>query len=135
MKVAIIGQGYVGLSLATSAASAGHEVIGFDTNEELVKNLTSGISHVEGVSIPVRNYLATSDTAKIDGSEIVIIAVPTPLNSERKPELKYLVSACEIIAENLKNQALVINESTSFPGTLRDLIAKNIEEKSGIRHL
>lgn len=135
MKVAIIGQGYVGLSLASSAASAGYEVIGFDTNEELVKNLSSGISHVEGVSVPTSNYLATSDTSKIDGSEIVIIAVPTPLNGERKPELKYLVSACEIIAENLKSPALVINESTSFPGTLRDLIAKNIEEKSGIKHL
>jgi len=135
MKVSIIGQGYVGLSLASSAASTGHQVVGFDVNDALVKDLAAGISHVEGFEVPRENYKVTSDGASLDGSEVVIIAVPTPLDEERKPELKFLLSVCEIIANNLKNSALIINESTSFPGTLRDLIAKNIEEKSGIKHL
>ena len=135
MKVSIIGQGYVGLSLASSAASTGFEVVGFDINTDLVAELNRGISHVEGVTVPNENYLATSDVAQIDGSEIVIIAVPTPLNADRKPELSFLVRACEIVGNSLKNRALIINESTSFPGTLRDLIAKNVHESSGIEHL
>lgn len=135
MKVSIIGQGYVGLSLAASAASKGHTVVGFDVNDELVHQLKAGISHVEGVKVPVTNYFPTSDVSQLDGSEIVLIAVPTPLKEERKPELKYLISACEAVGKYVKNSTLIINESTSFPGTLRDLIAKNIREISGIEHL
>ena len=134
MKVSIIGQGYVGLSLASSTANAGFDVIGFDTNQGLVDQLNSGQSHVEGVSVPATSYLATTDSLLIDGSDVVIIAVPTPLNSDRKPELSYLLNACEIVGKALKNKALIINESTSFPGTLRDLIAKNIGEIAGIEH-
>ena len=134
MKVSIIGQGYVGLSLASSAAAVGYEVIGFDTNQELINKLSAGNSHIEGVSVPTSGYLATTDASTIDGSDVVIIAVPTPVNEDRKPELSYLLSACEIVGKALKNKALIINESTSFPGTLRDLIAKNIGEISGIEH-
>lgn len=139
MRVSIIGQGYVGLSLALAIEKTGANVIGFDTNSELVSELTAGKSHVEGITGEelkgASNYQATSNPPDIDGSEVVIIAVPTPLDAERKPELKYLLSACEIVAKSLKNKALIINESTSFPGTLRDLIAKNIEEASGLGHL
>ena len=136
MKVTIIGQGYVGLSLAVSAAKSGHEVIGFDVNEALVAQLAAGKSHVEGVELGgIGNYQATADASAINGAEVVIIAVPTPLNDERKPELKYLISACDVVAKNLKNQALIINESTSFPGTLRELIAESIEKGSGLGHL
>jgi UDP-N-acetyl-D-glucosamine dehydrogenase len=136
MKVSIIGQGYVGLSLAVSAAKSGHEVVGFDINEALVAQLAAGKSHVEGVELDeIGNYTATIDSSAIDGSDVVIIAVPTPLNDERKPELKYLISACEAVAKNLKNRALIINESTSFPGTLRELIAESIEKGSGLGHL
>jgi UDP-N-acetyl-D-glucosamine dehydrogenase len=136
MKVSIIGQGYVGLSLAASASKSGHDVIGFDINESLVLQLAAGNSHVEGVDLTeITKYQPTSNVSLIDGSDIVIIAVPTPLNIERKPDLSYLISACEIIAKNLKNKALIINESTSFPGTLRELIAESIEKGSGLGHL
>jgi UDP-N-acetyl-D-glucosamine dehydrogenase len=136
MKVSIIGQGYVGLSLAVSAAKSGHEVVGFDVNDSLVAQLAAGKSHVEGVELGgIGNYTATTDASAIDGSDVVIIAVPTPLNDERKPELKYLISACDVVAKNLKNKALIINESTSFPGTLRELIAESIEKGSGLGHL
>ena len=136
MKVSIIGQGYVGLSLAVSAAKAGHEIVGFDVNETLVAQLAASRSHVEGVELDgIGNYQATADAPAINGSDVVIIAVPTPLNGERKPELKYLISACDVVANNLKNKALIINESTSFPGTLRELIAESVEKGSGLGHL
>jgi UDP-N-acetyl-D-glucosamine dehydrogenase len=139
MKVSIIGQGYVGLSLAIAAEKTGQQVVGFDVNSDLVKQLQSEISHVEGVDsselLSARNYVPTSDASQIEGSDIVIIAVPTPLDENRKPDLSYLNSACQIIAENLKNKALIINESTSFPGTLRDLISAQIEKASGLGHL
>ena len=138
MKVSIIGQGYVGLTLAITAAKSGYEVVGFDINNELVENLKAHKSHVEGVSatdLKQTNYQPTSDPSSINGSDVVVIAVPTPLDENRKPDLLFLDAACRIIGENLKNKALIINESTSFPGTLRDLISKQIEEISGLNHL
>ena len=139
MRVSILGQGYVGLSLAIASEKVGHQVIGFDVNSKLVAQLNSKISHVESITDQdlalAKNYLATDNANEIDGSDIVIIAVPTPLTTERQPDLKYLLSACETIINSLKNKALIINESTSFPGTLRDLIAKSIEQGTGLKHL
>ena len=139
MRVSILGQGYVGLSLAIATGKAGHQVIGFDTNSKLVAQLNSKVSHVKSISdqdlASAKNYFATDNANEIDGSDVVIIAVPTPLTAERQPDLQYLLSACETIINSLKNKALIINESTSFPGTLRDLIAKSIEQGTGLNHL
>jgi len=139
MRVAIIGQGYVGLTIAVGAAGAGHEVIGFDINADLVGALNTGQSHIEGITnqnlhgfIASNVYRATTDASLINGSDVVVIAVPTPLTEAREPDLTYLHSAVELIHNNLKNPALIINESTSFPGTLRNEIAARI---SGIIHL
>jgi UDP-N-acetyl-D-glucosamine dehydrogenase len=133
MKVSIIGQGYVGLTISAFASSH-HEVVGFDLNSNVVSNLNKGISHIEGVAsedikqaIYAGNYKATTDAADIAGSVIIIIAVPTPLDPNRKPDLTYINSACKVIAENLTAPALIINESTSYPGTLRDYIKPTIE--------
>ena len=138
MKISIIGQGYVGLTLAVTAAKSGYEVIGFDVNKELIQELKAHKSHVEDVSfvdLQQTNYQPSSDPSSINGSDVVVIAVPTPLDENRKPNLLFLNAACRIIGDNLKNKALIINESTSFPGTLRDLISKQIEEISGLNHL
>ena len=143
MKVSIIGQGYVGLTIAAFAAEF-YQVVGFDNNQKLVDQLNQGISHIEGVDnatlmqwIKKGNYQATTHQAEIDGSEIVIIAVPTPLSISREPDLSYIDSACKTIGENLRNSALIINESTSFPGTIRNYIKPLIEKYSGerIEHL
>ena len=135
-KVAIIGQGYVGLTIA-SFASRQHQVVGFDSNQALVDQLNSGVSHIEGVeSLDIRSaisngrYLATTSGTDIADSDIVIIAVPTPLDNDRQPDLTYIKAACKTIAENISHQVLVINESTSFPGTIRDLIKPLIEQLS-----
>jgi UDP-N-acetyl-D-glucosamine dehydrogenase len=136
MKVSIIGQGYVGLTIA-SFASIKHEVVGFDLNAQIVNQLNSGRSHIEGVeSADIKNaiqngrYKATTNGAHIAESEIVVIAVPTPLDSNRKPDLGYIDSACKVIGENLTGSALIINESTSYPGTIRNYIKPAIEKYS-----
>jgi UDP-N-acetyl-D-glucosamine dehydrogenase len=136
MRVAIIGQGYVGLTISTFAAK-NHKVVGFDLNQVIVDALNKGISHIEGVlsqdikqSLSLGNYMATTDGAMINDSDVVVIAVPTPLDDNRKPDLTYIHSACKVIAENLTGPALIINESTSFPGTIRNYIKPAIEKYS-----
>ena len=136
MRVAVIGQGYVGLTISIFAAKS-HKVVGFDVSSRLVAELKAGTSHVEGVSskeieiaISEGRYTVTSNPIDIADSDIVVIAVPTPLNTKRKPDLTYIDSACKVIAENLTGPALVINESTSYPGTLRDYIKPAIEKYS-----
>jgi UDP-N-acetyl-D-glucosamine dehydrogenase len=136
MKVAIIGQGYVGLTIS-AFASKHHQVVGFDNNALNVARLNQGISHIEGVdskdisaAISTGNYRATTEPADISDSEIVVIAVPTPLTKDRKPDLTYIDSACKTIGNSLSRQALIINESTSFPGTLRDYIKPLVEKYS-----
>ncbi len=136
MKISIIGQGYVGLTISVFAA-AHHEVIGFDKNQGVVEALNTGRSHIEGVEsadlakwIAASRYKATTDASEIAGSDVVVIAVPTPLTKDRKPDLTFVEAACKTIGENLKTPALIINESTSFPGTVRDLIKPEIEKYS-----
>lgn len=141
MKIVVIGQGYVGLPIAMHAAKSGYEVVGFDLNSELVSDLNSGKSHIEDISsadlsaiIQLGKYRATENPEDINGAEIAVIAVPTPLNKNREPDLSFIESACEILSKNLTNSALIINESTSYPGTLRNLIAKRVDEKSSFSH-
>ena len=138
-KVTIIGQGYVGLTISIFASKF-HKVVGFDLSDGLVGQLNAGISHIEGVrsadlqaSIHAGNYFATSNAGLLSGSEIVVIAVPTPLDIDRKPDLTYIESACKVIAENLTAPALIINESTSFPGTIRNVIKPTIEKFSRVK--
>jgi UDP-N-acetyl-D-glucosamine dehydrogenase len=139
MRVAIIGQGYVGLTIAVDSAGAGHTVVGFDVNAELVKKLNSGQSHIEGITnshlgslIESGNYLASSNPSTLEGCEVIVIAVPTPLDDQRNPDLSFVHAAADLIAENVQSPTLVVNESTSYPGTLRREIASRI---SNIEHL
>jgi UDP-N-acetyl-D-glucosamine dehydrogenase len=143
LKVAIIGQGYVGLTIA-AFASKHHQVVGFDNSAENVSRLNKGISHIEGVestdiaaAISAGNYVATTEVKDLVDAEIIVIAVPTPLTQDRKPDLSYIDSACRSIGVGVTSPALIINESTSFPGTLRDYIKPLIEKYSDnkIEHL
>jgi UDP-N-acetyl-D-glucosamine dehydrogenase len=143
MKVAIIGQGYVGLTISAFAGEF-FEVVGFDNNQKIVNQLNSGISHIEGVEssvlqkwIKAGRYKATTSGSDIADVDLVVIAVPTPLTKDRQPDLTYIDAACKTIAENILRPVLVINESTSFPGTLRNYIKPAIEKysKSPIEHL
>jgi UDP-N-acetyl-D-glucosamine dehydrogenase len=124
MKIAIIGQGYVGRSIAEASVGAGHSVVGFDTNAAVIDDL-----QIKG------DYQGTTDASLIESAEVVVIAVPTPLDGWRKPDLSAVKSACKSIIENVKKPVLVINESTSYPGTLRNEIASVIEKASGFGHM
>ncbi len=137
MKVSIIGQGYVGLTISVFAAEH-HTVVGYDKNKNVVDALNEGKSHIEGVEsvdlarlIAAGKFMATTDSFDIADSDVVVIAVPTPLTKDRKPDLTFVQDACKTIGENLKTSALIINESTSFPGTVRNLIKPLIEKHSG----
>ena len=139
MRVAIIGQGYVGLTIAVGAAGAGHNVVGLDVNDSLVIALNAGTSHIEGITdkalagfVASGAYKASTDASVLDGCDVVVIAVPTPLDDKRNPDLSFVHNAADLIASNVKSPALVINESTSYPGTLRKEIAARI---TGVEHL
>lgn len=139
MKISIIGQGYVGLTISLFAGEK-FQVIGFDKNKQVVDQLNQGKSHIEGVAsdslkslISKGKYQATSDDSDIQDSDVVVIAVPTPLTNDRKPDLTFIESACMTIGENLRKPALIINESTSYPGTLRNLIKPTIEKYSSVK--
>ncbi len=143
MKIGIIGQGYVGLTISAFAGKD-YDVVGFDNNSKIVNQLNLGISHIEGVAsstlqtlINNGRYLATTLGSQISDVDIVVIAVPTPLTRERKPDLTFIQAACKTIGENVKSPILVINESTSFPGTLRNYIKPAIEKYSSasIEHM
>ena len=124
MKIGIIGLGYVGRSIAAGAVDVGHLVVGFDTNADVVSSLS-----ISG------DFQVTTDAALLGDAEVVVIAVPTPLDSARKPDLSAVQAACKTIIENVKKPVLVINESTSYPGTLRNEIASVIEKASGLGHM
>ena len=143
MKVGIIGQGYVGLTISAFAGEF-FEVVGLDNNSKIVDQLNQGISHIEGIEsstlknwIKAGRYRATTLGSEIADVDLVVIAVPTPLTSDRKPDLGFIEAACKTIGENIRKPLLVINESTSFPGTLRNYIKPAIEKysTSTIEHL
>ena len=141
MKVVIIGQGYVGLNLSIMA-SKNHTVVGFDINESLVSDLNSAKSHIEGITEEdmratiSRGFRASSNPAEFMDAEIVVISVPTPLNENREPDMSFIESACLNIARYCQFSALIVNESTSYPGTVRSFIKPLIEsnQKSTITH-
>jgi UDP-N-acetyl-D-glucosamine dehydrogenase len=144
MKVVVVGQGYVGLPIAMAASGAGHEVFGYDLNLDLIANLQSGISHIEDIdsstlkkSLDSGNYKPVTDPRFFSECEVAIIAVPTPLNSNREPDISYIEKAAATLGTYLSKSALIINESTSYPGTLRNVIKPKVEESAplGIEHI
>lgn len=130
----ILGQGYVGLPLAEALTEVGETVFGFDVNQSLVDNLNAGKSHVDdisdqGVAKMIGNgYRATTDAADIQKADTVVICVPTPLNHAGAPDLSFVESASELVSANLKPGALVILESTTYPGTTSNLLRPQLEQ-------
>jgi UDP-N-acetyl-D-glucosamine dehydrogenase len=133
--LAIIGQGYVGLPLAMAAIDAGWTVIGVDNFEAKVSQINSGSSPVEDIpdeqlqsAIAKGAYRATTDFSAVSEASVITICVPTPLDEKREPDLALLRSAAKGIAPYVTNETLVVSESTSYPGTLRDVIIPIINE-------
>jgi len=132
--LAIIGQGYVGLPLAMAAVDAGWTVTGIDNFEAKVAQINSGKSPVEDISdtqlqaaLVSGAYRASTDFASVATASVITICVPTPLDEKREPDLSLLQSAATAIAPFVSNETLVVSESTSYPGTLRDIIIPIID--------
>lgn len=130
--VGIIGLGYVGLPLAVAFGEAGRPVVGLDSDAEKVAAINRGESYIEDIPSEVLSSLpvpvrATADYAELAACEAVIICVPTPLTGSREPDLSYLESAAGNLAEVLHPGQVVVLESTTYPGTTRDLLAALLE--------
>jgi UDP-N-acetyl-D-glucosamine dehydrogenase len=132
--LAIIGQGYVGLPLAMAAVDAGWTVIGIDNLEAKVAQINSGKSPVEDISdnqlqaaLASGAYRASTDFSSVAKASVITICVPTPLDKKREPDLSLLKNAVGSISPFVSNETLVISESTSYPGTLREVIIPTVD--------
>jgi UDP-N-acetyl-D-glucosamine dehydrogenase len=138
-RVGIIGLGYVGLPLGTAFAEAGFRVTGFDVDIKRVTALNNGVSHIHDVASSrvdrlVKDGLfhATAETAQLADADVVVICVPTPLTDERRPDLTYVETATAYVAQALRPGQLVILESTTYPGTTREVVLPRLEA-TGLR--
>ena len=134
-SLAIIGQGYVGLPLAMAAVDAGWTVIGIDNFAAKVEQINGGSSPVEDISdtqlqaaISKGAYKATTDFSEVAQASVITICVPTPLDDKHEPDLTLLRNAATAITPYISNETLVVSESTSYPGTLRDIIIPIINQ-------
>ena len=139
VRVGILGLGYVGLPLAREFSSAGIKVLGFDVDEKKVKTLNSGRSIIKHVGhSEVRQmvkkglFSATGNMARLGGVDAVLVCVPTPLTRNREPDMQYIVASSKTIARYLRRGQLVVLESTTYPGTTRELAAPLLES-SGLK--
>jgi UDP-N-acetyl-D-glucosamine dehydrogenase len=134
--VGIVGLGYVGLPLAMEFAKAGFRVIGYDVSKRTVDALMGGISHIQDVpssdvaeQIRTGRFEATTVESRLSECDAVSIAVPTPLSKTRDPDMSYVQQATDAIARNCRPGMLVVLESTTYPGTTREVLQPRIEEK------
>ncbi|MFC1575190.1 nucleotide sugar dehydrogenase [Gemmatimonadota bacterium] len=131
----VIGLGYVGLPLAVEAARAGIRVIGFDVQERVVEAITQGRSHIqdltdEDVAEHVRagRLDATHDMVRLGECDVISICVPTPLSKTRDPDISYILAATAAVAAALKPGQLIVLESTTYPGTTREVVLPRLQE-------
>ncbi len=134
----VVGLGYVGLPLAIASARAGFPTIGFDIDPAKPPRLNAGQSYIEAVSDAVlssmvtsKRFVATDDFTRLAQCDVIVICVPTPLTRYREPDLSYIRDTVRVIASHLKQGQLVILESTTYPGTTREVV-KPILESSGL---
>jgi UDP-N-acetyl-D-glucosamine dehydrogenase len=132
--LAIVGLGYAGLPLVMAAVDAGWYVIGIDASESRVNQIRSGSSPIEDVRdsdlkrvIENGTFAASCHFNQISNASVIVICVPTPLDVNREPDLEMLCNAVTAISPHLSNESLLISESTSFPGTLRNVIIPIVE--------
>jgi UDP-N-acetyl-D-glucosamine dehydrogenase len=133
--IGVIGQGYVGLPLAVEAAHAGFTTIGFDVDAAVVEAINAGRSPVQDVAGPVVEALvgsgmleATSDLGRMAECDALLICVPTPLNKIKDPDLSYVVAAGQAVLHGLRRGQLVVLESTTYPGTTREVLLPILRE-------
>jgi UDP-N-acetyl-D-glucosamine dehydrogenase len=135
-KVGVIGLGYVGLPLAVEFAREGFHVVGYDVSERVVKLINDGKSHIKDVAgtavaelVKAGRLEATTDPTRLKELDAISIAVPTPLAKTRDPDMSYVVSATDTVARNARPGQLIVLESTTYPGTTRELLQPAMEAR------
>ncbi len=130
----VIGLGYVGLPLAVEAGKAGIRVIGFDVKDTVVQSVNAGRSHIQDVPAAEVAELreasmleATTDMSRLSECDVVSICVPTPLSKTRDPDVSYILAASEAVASGLRKGQLIVLESTTYPGTTREVMLPALE--------
>jgi UDP-N-acetyl-D-glucosamine dehydrogenase len=133
---AVIGLGYVGLPLAMELCEAGFRVVGYDVSERVVGLLMRGESHIQDIPaarvakhVKSGKFVATTDAKALAEADTVSIAVPTPLAKTRDPDMSYVLSASSTVAEQAHPGMLIVLESTTYPGTTRELLQPRLEER------
>jgi UDP-N-acetyl-D-galactosamine dehydrogenase len=136
--IAIVGLGYVGLPLATAFARSGVHTIGFDINERRIKELQSGYDRNGEASpeeLTAKNLQFSHDPACLRGVPFIIVAVPTPVDRAKRPDLSLLVQASQIVGRNLKpteEKLIIVYESTVYPGCTEEVCVPILERESGL---
>src|SRR5690242_7659554 len=135
----IVGLGYVGLPLAVELANAGYRVLGFDVQPRVVEGLNARHSHVKDVSdaqlagvVAAGRFSATTDMSRLAEPDAISICVPTPLSKFKDPDVSYIVAATEAVKKRLRRGQAIILESTTYPGTTREIMLPALED-TGLR--
>jgi UDP-N-acetyl-D-glucosamine dehydrogenase len=130
----IVGLGYVGLPLAVELAKAGYRVLGYDISQRVVDGLNAGHSHIKDVhddefAAVVRSghFQATTDASRLGEADAISICVPTPLSKFKDPDVSYIVAATEAVKKSLRKGQAIILESTTYPGTTREIMLPALE--------
>jgi len=138
-RVGIIGQGYVGLPLAMVVAETGFEVTGFDVDSDKVRRLNAGESYIDDVSddevkeqLTAKRFRASESFEDVGSMDVISICVPTPLGKTRDPDISYIVAATKEVVARLRPGQLIVLESTTYPGTTRELVLPMFEA-SGLK--
>jgi len=138
--VAVVGAGYVGMPLAQTFADAGRRVLVLDVVPELVEALNRGRSHIQDVPsarlaphVESGRIAATTDYEQLRQTKAILIALPTPLTPQREPDLSYVETASHAIGQVLERGQVVVLESTTYPGTTREVVKPILEERSGLK--
>ncbi len=131
----VIGLGYVGLPLAVELAGAGYRVLGYDVNPDVVEGLNGGHSHVKDITdaqlqavLKKGLFRATADAGELGEPDAISICVPTPLSKFKDPDVSYIVAATNAVKQTLRKGQAIILESTTYPGTTREIMLPALEE-------
>lgn len=138
--VGVVGLGYVGLPLAVEKAKAGFKTIGFDVQKSKVDSVNAGHNYIGDVVdsdleklVQEGKLSATTDFSFVKDVDFIAICVPTPLDKHQEPDISYVKSSAEAIAEHLTANTMVVLESTTYPGTTEELIKPILENGSGLK--
>ena len=135
-SLALVGLGYVGMPIAHAFAKKGLNVIGFDLNKEKIELYKSGIDPTKEVGddeIKNTKIQFTVDERDLQNAKFIIVAVPTPVNTDHTPDLTPVIGASEIVGRNLVAGSIVVFESTVYPGCTEDVCIPILEQQSGLK--